>query len=96
METLCFQIGIAARVIIAFGVLRSVGLDNEPVLEIDEIGDIVIDDDLALKLIADEAFRAEDVPHLAFSFSRVGAHPFGASEEFSVCGDTPSPSFAKR
>jgi len=61
--------------------LRAIGLNNQPVLKIDEIGDIVIDDDLPFELVANEALCAKKRPYAALSFSRICAHRPSAGEQ---------------
>ena len=48
-KTLRTQKGVAPAVVLAFGMLRSVSLDDEPSLETDEIDDVRLDNELPLE-----------------------------------------------
>jgi hypothetical protein len=81
LESPHFQIGVTPFVIFAFGVLRAIGFDNQPVLEINKIDDVAIDDNLSSEFEAGQPLRPQYRPKAFFGFSWVDTHPFGARKE---------------
>jgi hypothetical protein len=58
-EGLKLQVRIAALIIGALGMLAAIRLDNYPLIEIDEIGDVPIDHDLTFEFVARETLATE-------------------------------------
>jgi hypothetical protein len=73
---------VSTSIVLIVGMLRSVGFNDQPLLEANEIDDIRPDDLLPPKLEGAEATVAEDRPQAFLSVGRVGAHPAGTGEEF--------------
>jgi hypothetical protein len=73
-EALCRQMGIAFQITGIIVVLPAVGLDDQSPCQTNEIDDVAVDRQLALELVAGEAFRAEDLPQAVLSRRRLRAH----------------------
>ena len=73
---------VPSLIIIAFGMLRSIGLDNHPLLKIHEIGNIPVNHHLPFEFVTGKSLVAQDKPEFALGVGGIGAHPFSASEEF--------------
>ena len=59
-EAFSTQEGVAAAVVIAVGVLRSVGLNDQTMFKIDKVNDIPVDDDLPLEFVATQTLVTQD------------------------------------
>ncbi|CCE12266.1 hypothetical protein BRAS3843_990025 [Bradyrhizobium sp. STM 3843] len=59
------------------GVLTSIDLQHEAVLETDEIEDVALKRDLPAKLEPHETTIAEQFPHCGFGISRLSSHSLG-------------------
>ena len=70
--------------------LGTVGLDNQPILEVDEIDDVPVELLLTLELEATQTLRSQYRPQPALRLGRMLAHPFGAFEQYRI-GNAPSP-----
>ena len=80
-EALLFQICVTPFVILAFGVLRAISLNNQTVIEVDEVDNVAVNDDLPFEFIADQSFGLQYHPKTLFGLCRVETHPFGAGEQ---------------
>jgi hypothetical protein len=61
-ETLRFQIVVANAIASAFRMVRTIGLNNEPMFEADEISNIVVDGNLPPELEPRKPFSPQQIP----------------------------------
>ena len=59
---MCTQVRIAMPVVLAFGMLPPVSLDDQSSRWARKVNDVIVDRQLALELMAGEALRAKDLP----------------------------------
>lgn len=79
-ETLLFQISVTPFVVLAFGMLRAIGFDDQPLIKIEEIYDVAVNDNLPPEFETSHSFGPQNFPKTLFSFCRVETHPFCAGE----------------
>jgi hypothetical protein len=92
-EALRRQPGIAFRVIGIFGMLATIGLDDQPLGRTDEIDDVASDLNLPTELETAKATVPKQVPKLPLRFScslrMPRARPFKVSRSVGACSPSP-------
>src|SRR5947199_403825 len=76
-----FKPSCALRISSARIVLPAVEFQYEPCSKAREVGDVEVDGDLALELVATEAMRAENLPETMFCIGRLRTHRLRALAE---------------
>jgi hypothetical protein len=84
LKSLGAEISVTPQIVSTLGMLRTIRLDDQPLRQRHEIGNVEIDDLLPAELAVGKAPVAEHRPEALLRFGRVGTHPFGAGEEFLV------------
>src|SRR5215203_4775744 len=101
----CYQKGVAHLVVLAFGVLASVELDDQLALAADEVREIWTDRLLAHELVSGELAIVQAIPEPSFSvglraakMARIGGLPLvrSAHDQSRMAGALPLPACGER
>ncbi len=97
-ETLLLEIRVATAIMRTFGMLPTVSLYNQPLIQTCEVNDIMVDRQLSLELVSCKALGAENLPKAVFGIGLLRPHASGAlaNNLFQSLPPLPNPSPALR